>query len=95
MLICSIWILHSSQHCLHIKYLEDIGKKHATFQRKMEFNRVIKYNMDPHSAMKYSGKKNMRKQHNFWYASPSREAIIEENRRWSWGKLLLFDDKIF
>lgn len=26
----------------------------------MEFSRVIKYNMDPHSAMKYSGKQNLK-----------------------------------
>ena len=94
MLICSIWILHSSQHCLYIKYLGDIGKKNAIFQRKMEFSRIIKYNMDPVSAMKCSGKQNMRKQHNFWYASPSREAIIDENRRGSWGKLSLFNESL-
>lgn len=94
MLICSIWILHSSQHCLYIKYLGDIGKKNAIFQRKMEFSRIIKYNMDPFSAMKCSGKQSMRKQHNFWYASPSREAIIDENRRGSWGKLSLFNESL-
>lgn len=50
--------------------------------------------MDPFSAMKCSGKQNMRKQHNFWYASPSGGAIIEENRRGSWGKLSLFDESL-
>ena len=34
MLICSIWILQSSQHCLHIKYLEDIGKNMQSFREK-------------------------------------------------------------
>ena len=44
----------------------------------MEFSGVIKYNMDPHSAMKYSGKQNVRKQHNFWYASPSKAANMKK-----------------